>query len=179
MHGVCMLVAHIRYHACLQVVCMLMASLGLTLPPSPHTQRLHMRTTRACKHACMHMVRVQVASSGLTVPPTRLHASLTSGLPEEPEDEGEREVQLLWGGDKGGMGLQEGPLPPPLPRPPGPLALLGPRGGVLWVINVHGQVRDCRGAGVERARQCVCVCALVCLRGRATCSGVCVTACTL
>lgn len=33
-----------------------------------------------------------------------------------------------------------GPLPPALPRPPGPLALLGPRDGYLWMVNAHGQV---------------------------------------
>ncbi len=32
-----------------------------------------------------------------------------------------------------------GALPTPVPRPAGPLALLGPRDGYLWVLDVHGQ----------------------------------------
>jgi hypothetical protein len=32
-----------------------------------------------------------------------------------------------------------GGSPAPLPRPPGPLALLGPRDGYLWVLNTHGR----------------------------------------
>lgn len=33
------------------------------------------------------------------------------------------------------MGLS----PPVLARPHGPLALLGPRDGYLWLVNAHGQ----------------------------------------
>eukprot|EP00798_Chlamydomonas_sp_ICE-L_P023770 gene23771-9329_t len=37
------------------------------------------------------------------------------------------------------LGSTMGILPSPFPRPPGLLALLGPRDGALWLINVYGQ----------------------------------------
>ncbi|GFR42994.1 hypothetical protein Agub_g3993 [Astrephomene gubernaculifera] len=38
-----------------------------------------------------------------------------------------------------GAAVQEGLLPPPAVRPPGPLTLLGPRDACLWMVGVMGQ----------------------------------------
>lgn len=40
---------------------------------------------------------------------------------------------------KAGSSGGEASLPGPCPRPPGPVALLGPRRGQLWLVNALGQ----------------------------------------
>ena len=98
---------------------------------------------------------LQIAGLGLRAKPTTLPPTLSFNATGDG-DAGE-EV-LMWGGAGGGLGLNEGPLPQSLPRPPGSLALLGPRGGVLWLANTYGQV--C-GLWV-RMCSCVCVCFVWC-----------------
>ncbi|EFJ48111.1 hypothetical protein VOLCADRAFT_91352 [Volvox carteri f. nagariensis] len=104
------------------ILCALVSPNPPNLPPSsPATALVAAAATSAGGTAA-------AAAAAATSPSARLITLAAPGV----------SAAIAGGAGSGGLAL-EGLLPPPAVRPPGPLVLLGPRDGCLWMVGVLGQ----------------------------------------